>query len=316
MGSVRVRREAQKLSVVPPTLRGVCAAVLTIGSLVLCFIGFLPGAMVKLVVPHAGFRRSCTRYMLFFCRAWLRVLEWAADSISGQRVVVESSLRADLEGRYLLIGNHQCWADIPVLVRALRGVLPFPRWFMKRQLLWVPIIGFATWALDFPFMKRYSGKQIAANPALAGRDLETARHACAIYRHQPVTVVNYAEGTRSTRAKRRARRSPYQTMLRPKAGGTAFMLEAMGDVLDAVVELIIAYRGLDEPTIWDYWCGRIPEIRVRLRPLDVPAELRHGDYRGDPEYAERFRHWLNAVWAERDREVVAMMHPDPPMEAR
>lgn len=288
------------------TLRGILASTVIVVSLLIYFAGFLPGALAKFVVPHAGFRRACTRYMLFFCRLWIRTMEWATDHISRQRVVVEGSVPIDPDGRYLLIGNHQCWADILVLLRAIRGTLPFPRWFIKQQMIWVPIIGFATWALDFPYMKRYTKEDIEKNPSLAGKDLETTRRACEVYRHQPVTVVNYAEGTRSTPAKRAARESPYRTMLRPKAGGTAFMLEAMGDVLDGVVELIVAYEGTDSPTIWDYLCGRFPAVRARLRPLDIPASLRRGDYQNDPDYAARFREWLNALWAERDAEVIEL----------
>lgn len=289
------------------TLRGLLASSLIVISLMTFFFpGFLPVALAKLLVPHSGFRRSCTRCMLFFARLWLATVEWITDYVSGQRIVIEDSVPPDPTGRYLLIGNHQSWADILVLIRALRGTLPFPRWFIKQQMIWIPIIGFATWALDFPYMKRYSKEEIEQNPSLAGKDLETTRQACEIYRYQSVTVVNYAEGTRSTAAKRAARESPYMTMLRPKAGGTAFMLEAMGDVLDGTVELIIAYRGVGAPNFWDFLCGRIPEMRARLRPLEIPPDLRRGDYQNDSEYARRFRDWLNGVWAERDTEVAAL----------
>lgn len=286
--------------------RGVLSIALIVTSLFVLFLGFLPGALLKLAVPHARFRRACTRYMLVFCRLWLRCVEWATDHVSRQRIVIENTVPTDLNGRYLLIGNHQSWADILILVRTIRGTLPFPRWFMKRQLIWVPIIGFATWALDFPFMKRHTKEQVAQNPGLAEQDLQTTRQACEIYRYQSATIVNYAEGTRSTAAKRAARDSPFHTMLRPKAGGTAFMLEAMGDVLDGTVELMVAYRGTNKPSLWQYLCGQLPEVRVRLRPLHIPDSLLRGDYRNDPEYAQRFRDWLNAVWAERDAEIAAL----------
>lgn len=298
------------------SLRGALASTLIVLSLMIFFFpGFLPAALAKLVVPHAGFRRGCTRCMLFFSQLWLGTVEWITDYVSRQRLVIEKSVPTDRDGRYLLIGNHQSWADILVLVRALRGTLPFPRWFIKQQMIWVPIIGFAAWALDFPYMKRYTREEIENNPALAAKDLETTRQACEIYRHQSVTVVNYAEGTRSTADKRRARQSPYVTMLRPKAGGTAFMLEAMGDVLDGTVELMVAYHGVEAPNFWDFLCGRIPEVRARLRPLEVPPPLRRGDYRNDPEYAQRFRAWLNQLWAQRDAEVIELSgrtDPDAP----
>lgn len=289
------------------TLRGCLAIICIVVSLCwLFFLGFLPAAIIKLLVPHAGFRRVCTRYMLFFCRLWIACIQWSTAHISRQKITVEDSVPTDHDGRYLLICNHQCWADIPVLAQSIMRKLPFPRWFIKQQMIWVPIIGFATWALDFPFMKRYSAQQIKNNPELRGKDLETTKQACEIYRYQPVTVVNYAEGTRSTPAKRFNRNSAYRYCLRPKAGGTAFMLHAMGDVLDGVLEMTVAYVGVDTPSAWDYACGRIPEVRVRLRPLPLPEQLQQGDYQNDPAHRERFRAWMNDLWAAKDTEIAQM----------
>lgn len=299
------------------TLRGCLAVVSIVASLcVLFFVGFLPGAIAKLLLPHAGFRRACTRYMLFFCRLWIACIQWSTAYISRQKVVVEDSVPRDLDGRYLLICNHQCWADIPILAQTIMHKLPFPRWFMKRELIWVPVIGFATWALDFPFMQRYSAQQIKDNPELRGKDLETTKQACEIYRHQPVTVVNYAEGTRSTPAKRFNRNSAYRYCLRPKAGGTAFTLQALGDVLDGVLEMTVAYIGIHDPSAWEYLCGRIPEVRVRLRPLELPPKLQQGDYENDPDHRARFRAWMNDLWAAKDAEIGQMWSDKFPPQTR
>ncbi len=99
------------------------------------------------------------------------------------------------------------------------------------------------------------------------------------------------------------RYSHYQFCLRPKAGGTAFMLEAMGDVLDGVIDMTVAYLGTADPSAWDYFCGRIPEVQVRLRPLELPAELRQGSYEYDPTIQAQFRAWMNELWAAQDAVV-------------
>lgn len=290
-------------------LRGLVAVTLNSVSLGLLFIGFIPGAIIKILVPHAGFQRACTRYLLIFARGFCYVMTFSAKYIGGQKIIIEDSVLQDHEGRYLLICNHQCWADIPVLARCIMHKLPFPRWFVKQQMIWAPVLGVALWALDFPYMKRYSREQIEKHPELAGKDLETTKKACEIYRKQSVTVVNYAEGTRSTPAKRFKSNSQYDFCLRPKAGGTAFMLEAMGDVLDGVIDMTIAYAGTADPSAWDYFCGTIPEVRVRLRPLALPPELKNGSYENDPEIQARFRDWMNALWAAKDAEI-AQIHTD------
>lgn len=57
---------------------------------------------------------------------------------------------------YLLICNHRSWADIVVLCVLFRKHIPMNKYFLKQQLAWVPFLGLACWALDMPFMKRYS----------------------------------------------------------------------------------------------------------------------------------------------------------------
>ncbi len=60
-------------------------------------------------------------------------------------------------GWYLVSSNHQSWVDILVLQRIFHGRIPFLKFFLKQELIWVPVIGLAWWALDFPFMKRGKG---------------------------------------------------------------------------------------------------------------------------------------------------------------
>ncbi len=104
--------------------------------------------------------------------------------------------------------------------------------------------------------------------------MNTVRRACEVFRRQPVSLVNYAEGTRSTPAKRAAADSPYRTMLPPKAGGTAFAVNAMRDVLDGILDMTVAYIDTPEPKFWDLLCGRIPEVVVRVRYLARPGRTR------------------------------------------
>ena len=67
---------------------------------------------------------------------------------------------------YLVISNHQSWVDIPALMQGLNRRTPFFKFFLKKQLIWVPFLGLAWWALDYPFMKRYSKAFLARHPEL------------------------------------------------------------------------------------------------------------------------------------------------------
>ena len=61
-----------------------------------------------------------------------------------------------INGHYLVLANHQSWVDILVLQKVFNRRIPLLRFFLKRQLFWVPLLGLAWWALDFPFMGRYT----------------------------------------------------------------------------------------------------------------------------------------------------------------
>ena len=119
-------------------------------------------------------------------------------------------------GWYLVSSNHQSWVDILVLQRVFHGRIPFLKFFLKRELIWVPVIGLAWWALDFPFMQRGGG-----HGARRG-DLEATREACEKFKRIPTSVINFVEGTRFTPAKQRAAgRAPTATCSSPRSAAWA-----------------------------------------------------------------------------------------------
>src|SRR3546814_15936748 len=88
-------------------------------------------------------------------------------------------------------------------------------------------------------MARHTKQQIAKNPALKGKDIETTRKACEAFRDQPALILNSLEGTRFTEAKRQNQKSPYQHLVRPKSGGFSFTSSAQGEQLHALVDVPI-----------------------------------------------------------------------------
>jgi 1-acyl-sn-glycerol-3-phosphate acyltransferase len=293
-------------------LENIRGAIAILGMVLVTLLGFiplLPSCLVKLLSPWPAVRKPATRVVLWVAVRWARGINAVILGMGRSRVTYDQQVPDDPNGRYVVIANHQCWADVMLLCHVIEPQLPFPRYFIKEQLRWLPVVGLACWALDFPFMKRHSRAEIEKNPALRTRDMETVRRSCAVFRDQPVSVVNFAEGTRSNAAKRKAANSPYRALLPPKAGGTAFTLNAMHDVLDGVLDMTFAYVNQPEPKFWDVLCGRVPEIVIRVRKLDVPNDLLVGDYMGDADYRARFKRWLEQRWAEKDVEVSALQDP-------
>ncbi len=206
---------------------------------------------------------------------------------------------------YLVISNHQSWADILVLQKVFNRKIPFLKFFLKKELIWVPLMGIAWWALDFPFMKRYSGAFLKKFPHLRGKDIEITRKACEKFKHIPVSVMNFIEGTRFTEQKHRRQNSPFTNLLKPKAGGMAFVLTAMGgEKMKKILNVSICYpEGIR--SFWDFLCGGVPSVKVHIEELAITKELQ-GDYLDDEKFREEFQEWVNRLWMEKDLRLSAM----------
>lgn len=210
---------------------------------------------------------------------------------------------------YLVISNHQSWVDILVLQRVFNRKIPFLKFFLKKELIWVPFIGIAWWALDFPFMRRYSPAFLKKNPHLKGKDLETTKKACEKFQHKPVSVMNFIEGTRFTEKKRHKTGEVYSKLLLPKAGGIAFVLSAMGKQLTRLVDVTIHYPG-GTPSYWDFVTGKVATINVNIQTVLIEDLFNKGTfsaaYFDDPAQKEIFQQWLNQIWRKKDMELEFM----------
>ncbi|WP_372017660.1 acyltransferase [Pseudoxanthomonas sp. 10H] len=258
--------------------------------------------VLKAIVPLAPVRRACNAVLVALAESWIAVNSGMIDAFTPTAFKVEEEGALHRGGHYLVLANHQSWVDILVLQKVFNRRAPFLRFFLKRQLFWVPVLGLAWWALDFPFMGRYTRKQIARNPELGRRDMEATRRACGKFRDIPVSVMNFVEGTRFTPQKQASQASPYRHLLKPKSGGVAFVLDAMGEGLHALLDVTIAYPG-GRPSMVDLIAGRVPAIRVHVRQRPIPPELVAGDYQDDRAFRARFQQWMNALWQEKDAQL-------------
>ena len=265
-------------------------------------------ALLRWLLPGAA-GRACGRALVRLAESWIAVNAALVRGFTPTVLQVDGGegLRAD--GHYLVLANHRSWVDIIVLQTVLNRRMPFMRFFLKRQLIWVPFLGLAWWALDFPFMRRASRRELARRPELAKRDVEATRRACERFRGMPVSIMNFVEGTRFTPDKHRRQASPYRHLLKPKAGGVGFTLEAMDGALHSVVDATLAYpAGI--PTMLDLVAGRIPEVGVKLRERPIPADLEHVDYEADPQSRVRVQRWINGLWAEKDDDLSGLLGRD------
>jgi 1-acyl-sn-glycerol-3-phosphate acyltransferase len=294
------------LNFLPAPLIGLIAALL-LGINALFWVPILLlFALLKLILPFQAVRLRVDPLLVAIAEGWIACNGgWMALT---QRTVwdVEGIDRLDPKSWYLVNCNHQSWADILVLQHLLTGRIPLLKFFLKQQLIWVPVMGLAWWALDFPFMRRHSEEFLRKHPEMRGKDQAATRKACEKFALIPTSVMNFLEGTRFTVAKHQRQQSPYRHLLKPKAGGIALALNAMGDKFQAILDVTIVYPD-GAPDFWEFLCGKLKRVIVRVQTLPVPAHLMNGDYAGDAAVREAFQRWVQQLWQEKDAQIARLM---------
>ncbi|SEA69017.1 acyltransferase [Alkalimonas amylolytica] len=286
----------------PKPVRGVLALLLYALNTLFWFVPLLLLALLKLL-PVKRWQAWLTYLLDAIAVAWISMNNVTTRLFTRINWQVEGLDALSRKDWYLLLANHQSWADILVLQNLFNRRIPFIKFFLKKELLYVPFMGLAWWALDFPFMKRYSKTELAKKPHLQGKDIETTRKACEKFRFKPSTVMNFVEGTRFTQMKHDKQQSPYQHLLKPKAGGVAFVLGAMGQQLHKILDVTIHYPERT-PSFWDYISGAVHAIRVKVRVLPITEQLL-GDYQ-DPAFRASFQQWVNELWQYKDQQLQQM----------
>lgn len=262
-------------------------------------------AIAKALIPITLWRELCSRASNTFAESWIWINNLAHDLLCNTRWDIQGADNLEKSEWYLVLSNHQSWTDILVLQRIFNRKIPFLKFFIKKELFWFPILGQAWWALDFPFIRRYTKSELKRKPHLKGKDMEITKKACEKFKTVPISIMNFVEGTRFTQEKHKRQKSPYANLLRAKAGGIAFVLGAMGGKIRQVLDVTIFYPESPK-SFWAYLCGNINEIRVRVKTLPVHEDL-VGNYLNDQNFRIRFQTWLNQLWTEKDQTIGEMM---------
>ncbi len=294
------------LNFLPTRFVGLIALSLLVLNVVFWVPILLVFSILKFLLPFAPFRRLFDKILLWIAQNWIacNVLWMNLTQKTIWDVQGLDSLK--YQRWYLVVSNHQSWADIFVLQKLMNRRIPFMKFFLKRELIWVPFMGLAWWALDFPFLRRHSVEYLKKHPEQKGKDFETTRRACMKFTNMPTSVMNFLEGTRFTKAKHLRQNSPYQFLLKPKAGGIALALGVLGDQFNSLLNVTIVYPdGI--PTFWGFLCGKARRVVVRISSLDIPQQFLHGDYEGDKIFQAAFQQWVQDLWKDKDAQIDALL---------
>ena len=283
-------------------LIGVTAFIFVLLNTLFWCIFLLSFAVLKLLLPIESWKIFFTKLIIFigecwiFCnKAWINLLHKPKWKVNGFQ-------KLDSKNWYLVTANHQSWADIFVLQSITNRNIPMLKFFMKDVLKWVPIIGLAWWALDMPFLKRYTKDQLEKNPKLRGRDIEQMKKSFGRYSRYPVSIFSFAEGTRFTEDKKLKQKSPYQKLLLPKTGGIALALSTM-PYIKSFINFTIKYDS-EHRTFWKFLCGKMNDVTVEVEIIEIPESFFENDYLNDKSFRQEIKGWLNQIWLKKDKLLI------------
>ena len=269
---------------------------LTIGFGTLAIVN-VPSAIFpfkSLKIKLAKISNSIGEYTVYGLKIIMKIMH--RDSMQ-----VFDNNKFDKNTWYMAISNHQSWADIFILLVAAHKRIPLLKFFMKKELAWIPFIFLANKTLNMPFVNRHSKKELEKNPNLRNKDYENTLKACKRFLRSPSTIFSYAEGTRNDAIKHKAQNSPYKNLLKPRIGGIATALSAMPNI-NVLVDYSVVYKS-EKRGAWSFLKGDMKDVKVLVRKYDIPENLKNKNYSTDAEYRENFKNWIEAIWIEKDQEI-------------
>ena len=219
----------------------------------------------------------------------------------GNTIQVINEQKFDANTWYMAMSNHQSWADIFVLLVTANHRIPLLKFFMKKELWWIPFVFLANKTLNMPFVNRHSKADIEKDPSLRTKDYENTLKSCKRFLRSPSTIFSYAEGTRFTKEKHKLQESPYKNLLIPKIGGMATALSAMPKI-NTLIDYTLVYKS-DKRSAWNFLTGEMSEVKVLITKHNIPENLKNRNYSEDQKYREDFKNWIESIWDQKDKDI-------------
>ena len=219
----------------------------------------------------------------------------------GNSIQVFDENRFDRNTWYMAMSNHQSWADIFVLLVAAHKRIPLLKFFMKKELKWIPFIYLANKTLNMPFVNRHSKKEIEMIPWLRFKDYQNTLEACKRFMRSPSTIFSYAEGTRNDPIKHKSQNSPYKNLLIPRVGGMATALSAMPEIA-TLVDYSVVYKS-EKRDAWSFLKGEMRDVKILVKEHEIPRHLKNKDYSEDESYRDNFKIWIEEIWIKKDQDM-------------
>ena len=279
-------------------LIGIFSIIILVTNTLILAVLMIPLGVIKFLIPLKTLRASFTRIIIKIGELWISVNSSWVIHLHKPHIEIRGKENLNGDSWFLSTSNHQSAADIFIVQYITNKKIPMLKFFIKYELIYVPVIGICWWALDMPFLKRYTQKQIKKNPKLKGRDYKKMKKSLEHYSLHPVSIFSYAEGTRFTKKKHSLQKSEYKNLLKPKEGGLAIALSNVNKIKE-LIDITIIYES-DDMGFWNYLCGNIKNIKVFISKIEIPSKYLTENLIASEGLRSDFKLWLNNVWKEKD----------------
>jgi len=291
-------------------IKGTIAILFIAANTMLCCVPIYLLAIPRALIPIPSVKGVIGAGMTRVIDTWVGGNRLLLRALSISKIEVATQLDRPLIRNhwYVVISNHQSWADILVLQDTFLRRIPPLKFFVKRQLIWIPFLGLAMWLLGFPYVRRYSREALANDPSLRRHDQDATQRASEFFKQRPTSVLNFMEGTRFTPEKHTYQQSKYRNLLMPKTGGFGYVVAALGERVDQVLDVTIVYPN-GAPSFWEFISGQCRDVRVEIAGRPVPPELLEVHEELPDKVRDTLRTWVDTLWMHKDQRIEELRKP-------
>ena len=266
-------------------------------------------ALIKLSVPVTAIKSLAYRVMIWIYGMAVKINDVLLFKIIKNKIELQNPQVLSTNRNYLIISNHRSWADIFILQSLLNKKTPPLQFIVKRELIFMPLIGLICWAYEYPFVRRKSLKSREIKSEKAIRDVHKIRTKIDKIAASGHSIINFVEGTRFHILKSVKQNSKYKHLLNPHTGGLFYILKNYGEKLDAILDFTIVY-GCKSPVFWKFLSGRCRRIVVDLKKIQIKDLFDSLDSDKDCIHFNDVSKWLDDLWFKKDFKIEQILSVD------
>ena len=246
---------------------------------------------LRILVPGGAFKMAIYRGMCWIYGAAVVVDNCLLKQILQIDIRITEQVVSMPSQQQLVLCNHRSWFDILILQAVFVPRGEILKFLIKKELVYVPIVGWICLALGFPRLTR------ASDAKSREQDLQEIRKGMLKLSDEPAAILVFAEGSRFSEAKRAQSGSPYNNLLKPRPAGLDTMIKCVPQDT-AIIDVTLVYP--DQPSnFWSCLSGNLGSVLVDIKSFRL-SEVAAGDV----------TEWLNDRWLVKDQLLTSLLQKD------